>query len=88
MGLNLRGSLEQTWVCVCVYVCLCACVCVRALTAVCASTELGSSESACSSVGAEPSLRGGRLAMRTTLALLHLALVWSREALTLSDLLR
>lgn len=37
-------------------------------------------------------LCGGRgqpgLTMRTTLALLHLALVWSREALTLSDLLR
>uniref|UniRef100_H3C9Y5 TATA box-binding protein-associated factor RNA polymerase I subunit B n=1 Tax=Tetraodon nigroviridis TaxID=99883 RepID=H3C9Y5_TETNG len=37
-------------------------------------------------------LCGGRgqraLSMSTTLALLHLALVWSREALTLSDLLR
>ncbi|KAM9840326.1 TATA box-binding protein-associated factor RNA polymerase I subunit B [Aulostomus maculatus] len=31
---------------------------------------------------------GGLMSMRKTLALIHLALVWSREALTLSDLLR
>ncbi|XP_029943232.1 TATA box-binding protein-associated factor RNA polymerase I subunit B [Salarias fasciatus] len=31
---------------------------------------------------------GGRMTMRRTLALVHLALVWSRQALTLSDLLR
>lgn len=30
----------------------------------------------------------GLMSMRKTLALLHLALIWSREALTLSDLLR
>lgn len=30
----------------------------------------------------------GLMSMRKTLALIHLALIWSREALTLSDLLR
>ncbi|XP_043963083.1 TATA box-binding protein-associated factor RNA polymerase I subunit B isoform X2 [Gambusia affinis] len=43
-----------------------------------------------SSVGTSSSWKRSRsqMTMKTTLALIHLALVWSREALTLSDLLR